>query len=113
MINLVFIKKEDKITGYKCNGHSGYASAGEDIVCSAISTLVQNVEICLSEVMNIKLNVIRNDKNAKFELKFAKNVSLKQISDAQPVLKAFEISSKRIEKEYKKYLKVEVENEII
>ena len=63
--------------------------------------------------MNIKLNVQRSDKNAKFELNFAKNVSQSDIEKAQDVLKALKISSQRIEKEYKKYLKVEVENEII
>ena len=99
--------------GFTCNGHAGYASSGEDIVCAAISSLVQNAEICLSEVMNIKLNVQRNDKNAKFDLTFAKNVSENEIINAQNILKALKISSQRIEKEYKKYLKVEVENEII
>ena len=63
--------------------------------------------------MNIKLNVQRNDKNAKFDLTFAKNVSENEIINAQNILKALKISSQRIEKEYKKYLKVEVENEII
>lgn len=113
MINLVFKEKNNLIIGFTCNGHSGYASAGEDIVCAAISSLVQNVEICLSEVMAIKLNVRRNDKIAKFELNFGKNVSEKEIINAQSILKALKISSQRIEKEYKKYLKVEVENEII
>ena len=113
MINLVFKEKNNLIMGFTCNGHAGYASSGEDIVCAAISSLVQNTEICLSEVMNIKLNVKRNDKNAKFDLTFAKNVSENEILNAQNILKALKISSQRIEKEYKKYLKVEVENEII
>ena len=60
MINLVFKEKNNLIMGFTCNGHAGYASSGEDIVCAAISSLVQNAEICLSEVMNIKLNVQRN-----------------------------------------------------
>lgn len=113
MINLVFKEKGNLIIGFACNGHSGYACEGEDIVCAAVSSLVQNVEICLSEVLNIKLNVQRSDKNAKFELNLAKNVSQSDIEKAQDILKALKISSQRIEKEYKKYLKVEVENEII
>ena len=28
--------------GFNCIGHSGYAEAGEDIVCAAISVLVIN-----------------------------------------------------------------------
>lgn len=113
MINLVFKIKNNSIIGFSCNGHSGYAEAGQDIVCAAVSSLVQNAEICISEVLNIKLNVKRDDKNAKFEIKFSKNVSNEQIEKAQPILKALKLSSQRIEKEYKKYLKVEVENEIV
>lgn len=31
-------------------GHSGYAEAGSDIVCAAVSTLVQTLHKCLSAV---------------------------------------------------------------
>ena len=113
MINLVFKENNGKILGFTCNGHSGYASEGADIVCAAISTLVQNAEICLSEVLNIKLSISRDDKNAKFNLKFAKNVSNEEIEKGQAILQSLKISSQRIEKQFKKYLKVEVENEII
>ena len=37
------VKKEDeKITGFHIEGHSGYASQGEDIICSAVSALAVN-----------------------------------------------------------------------
>ena len=113
MIKLVFKKRNEEIIGFTCNGHSGYASEGSDIVCAAISTLVQNVEICLSEVLKIKLSLERDDKIAKFNLKLAKNVNHEEILKAQPIFKSFQISSQRIEKQYKKYFKVEDENEII
>lgn len=113
MIKLVFKERNGEIIGFTCNGHSGYASEGSDIVCAAISTLVQNVEICLSEVLKIKISLERDDKNAKFNLKLAKNANNEEILMAQPIFQSFKISSKRIEKQYKKYLKVEDENEII
>ena len=113
MINLVFKERNGEIVGFTCNGHSGYADVGADIVCAAISTLVQNAEICLSEVLKIKLSLERDDKNAKFNLKLSKNASNEEIKKAQPVFQSLKISSQRIEKQYKKYLKVEDENEII
>ena len=113
MIKLVFKERNGEIIGFTCNGHSDYASEGADIVCAAISTLVQNVEICLSEVLKIKISLERDDKNAKFNLKLAKNANNEEILRAQPIFQSFKISSKRIEKQYKKYLKVEDENEII
>jgi len=38
MINLTFSTKDHKISGFKCEGHAGYAAAGQDIVCSAVSS---------------------------------------------------------------------------
>ena len=109
----VIYKKNNSIVGFDSKGHAGYAEMGADIVCSAVSSLVQNAEICLSEVMQIKISLNRNDKNAVFCLRIAKSESEENIKKAQPILESIEISLKRIEQEYKKYLKVEVENEIV
>ena len=41
MINITIIKKNQDIITIEAKGHSGYALAGSDIVCSAISVLTQ------------------------------------------------------------------------
>ena len=33
---------EQNIVGFRCQGHAGYAKAGKDIVCAAVSVLVMN-----------------------------------------------------------------------
>ncbi|MCI7129399.1 MAG: ribosomal-processing cysteine protease Prp [Lachnospiraceae bacterium] len=38
----IYRNQEDVFTGFCCEGHAGYADAGEDIVCAGISTLVIN-----------------------------------------------------------------------
>ena len=43
MTHLKFYRdNNDKLTGFECKGHAGYAEAGEDIVCAAISILTIN-----------------------------------------------------------------------
>ncbi len=43
MINvLIFNDKNGCCRGFDCQGHAGYADAGEDIVCSAVSVLTIN-----------------------------------------------------------------------
>ena len=113
MIKVKFIKNENNFVGVDCSGHAGYADMGADIVCAAVSSLVQNVEIALSEVLNINLNVNRNDKNAKLFIKLPKNVSSENLNKSQILFLSLKISLERIENQYKKYLKVEVENEIL
>ncbi len=38
----IYTNQETAFTGFSCEGHAGYADAGEDIVCAGISTLVIN-----------------------------------------------------------------------
>lgn len=38
----IYRNQQKAFTGFCCDGHSGYADAGEDIVCAGISTLVIN-----------------------------------------------------------------------
>ncbi|MCR5721935.1 MAG: ribosomal-processing cysteine protease Prp [Lachnospiraceae bacterium] len=43
MTRIIFYRdSNDKLTGFECKGHAGYAEAGEDIVCAAISILTIN-----------------------------------------------------------------------
>ncbi len=43
MIRVTFFGTEDgPLTGYEVSGHAGYADAGQDIVCSAVSALTLN-----------------------------------------------------------------------
>ena len=39
MTRVEFFDHEGRITGFCCSGHSGYAEAGSDIVCAAVSTI--------------------------------------------------------------------------
>lgn len=45
MTVLRIYRKGKLYTGFECIGHSGYAEAGHDIVCAAIST---GVEFCIN-----------------------------------------------------------------
>ncbi len=44
MTIITFRMEGDRIIGFDSNGHSGYAEAGADIVCAAITSAVRLVE---------------------------------------------------------------------
>ena len=44
MTRCEFFTEDDRITGFSISGHSGYAEAGADIVCAAISAVVTMAE---------------------------------------------------------------------
>lgn len=45
-------------------GHSGYAPTGEDIVCAAVSMLVQNLVCSIQELTSDKIEYEGDDGNA-------------------------------------------------
>jgi hypothetical protein len=63
MIRAEFYEKKGLLTGFKFSGHSGYAEAGEDVACAAVSSAVQLTANLLEELdcspdINVGDNVI-------------------------------------------------------
>ena len=47
MTRCVLFIRDGQVTGFVCAGHAGYAEAGEDIVCAAVSALTES---CLNAI---------------------------------------------------------------
>ena len=59
----------DRITGFSVSGHSGYAEAGSDIVCAAVSAVVTMAEATINDVCGAKAKVrVREQENARITL---------------------------------------------
>ena len=68
MTKCEFFTEEDRITGFSVSGHSGYAEAGADIVCAAISAIVTMAEATINEVCGAKAKVRVREENASIRL---------------------------------------------
>ena len=53
MTTVTFHMEGSRITGFDARGHSGYAGAGADIVCAAITSAVRLVESTFNDVMGL------------------------------------------------------------
>lgn len=112
---IIFKNKKGEYTGFSVSGHSGYASSGKDIVCSAISTLSQSVCVGLENVLNQKPNIKIDESTAYLSCDLQKNLNENQIKEAQILLKTFKTSVELIilgDKNFKKYINLEVKDEI-
>ena len=58
----------DRITGFSVSGHSGYAEAGQDIVCAAISAVVTMAEATINEVCGANAKVRVKEEDARITL---------------------------------------------
>ena len=69
MTRCEFFTEEDRITGFSISGHSGYAEAGQDIVCAAITAIVTMAEATINDVCGAKAKVrVREQENARITL---------------------------------------------
>ena len=58
----------DRITGFSVSGHSGYAEAGSDIVCAAISAVVSMAEATINDVCGANAKVRVKEEDARVTL---------------------------------------------
>lgn len=74
-------KKNNHITQIECDGHTNYGEAGEDIVCAALSSVVQTAALGLMSVVGIDINLERDD--ARGYLKFVIPSTITEIEQIQ------------------------------
>ena len=68
MTRCEFFTEDDRITGFSISGHSGYAEAGQDIVCAAISAIVSMAEATINDVCGAKAKVRVKDADNRITL---------------------------------------------
>lgn len=100
MIRAEFFSQAGRLTGFTVSGHAGYADAGEDIVCAAVSSAVQLTANGITEILRVKARV-----TAKGD-----TVSLKMDSlpseDAEAFLKALCLHLEVLAEDYPKNVKL-------
>ena len=62
MTKIALIRSEGALIGFDAQGHAGYADAGEDIVCAAVSALTQAAVIGMQEVLSLPVRIERDDR---------------------------------------------------
>ena len=68
MTRCEFFTENDRINGFSISGHSGYAEAGSDIVCAAVSAAVAMAEATINDVCGANAKVRVKDEQARSTL---------------------------------------------
>ena len=104
MTRCEFFTEGDRINGFSISGHSGYAEAGSDIVCAAISAVVTMAEATINEVCGAKAKVRVKDEQARITLTLP--VSCDEEESVQAVLAGMMIYLCGLRDEYPDYIEV-------
>ena len=101
MTTVTLFNSEGKLTGFMCKGHSGFARAGKDIVCAAVSVLSTTCANALESVAGVMPEIEVDDGYMKVMLPEGCDNH-----DARVILRTFEQGMRDIEASYPKYIQI-------
>ena len=104
MTKCEFFTEEDRITGFSVSGHSGYAEAGADIVCAAISAIVTMAEATINQVCGAKAKVRVKEADARITLTLP--ASCDEEESVQAVLAGMLLTLCNLRDHYPDYIEV-------
>ena len=104
---VTFHKRSDgALMGYSAIGHSGYAEAGADIVCAAISALTQTMLNGLANVLKAPVMFDQDDDGAFIEAILTPEATENQVQQAQLLLVTLLEGLQAIQREYPRNLRI-------
>lgn len=104
MTKCEFFTEGDRITGFSVSGHSGYAEAGSDIVCAAITAVVTMAEATINDVCGAKAKVRVKDADARITLTLP--ASCDEEESVQAVLAGMLLTLCSLRDDYPDYIEV-------
>lgn len=89
------------LPGFEISGHSGYAEAGSDIVCAAVSSAVGLCECTITDVIGAEATVKVNEKDASVYLRLSSDND-----KARDVISGLMLHLVALGDEYSEYIEV-------
>ena len=106
MTTVTFRSEGSRIVGFEVQGHSGYATEGEDIVCAAITSAVRLVDCAINDVLGLEAAVKVREKDASISLKLPAKLGQTAESTCQTVLTALMVHFVQLSEEYPENISV-------
>ena len=104
MTRCEFFTEDDRIKGFSVSGHSGYAEAGADIVCAAVSAVVTMAEATINDVLGAKAKVRVKEEDARITLTLP--ASCDEEESVQAVLSGMMLTLISLREDYPDYIEV-------
>ena len=104
MTRCEFFTEDERINGFSISGHSGYAEAGSDIVCAAVSAAVAMAECTINDVCGARAKVRVKDESARITLTLP--ASCDEEDTVQAVLAGMMLTLMSLRDDYPDYIEV-------
>ena len=100
MTTVTFHTEGSRISGFSVKGHSGYAPAGEDIVCAAVTSAVRLTECTINDVLGLEAAVKVREKDVSITLKLPARLGQTNESTCQALLTGLMVHLVQLAEEY-------------
>lgn len=100
MTTVTFHRADHRLDSFRAEGHSGYAEAGSDIVCAAVSAAAGLVECTVNEVLGLGAAVKARPKTAGLSLKLPSGLSQANEHTCQNLLAGMMVYLQSVAEEY-------------
>ena len=106
MTTVTFLTEGKRIIGFDAKGHSGYAEAGSDIVCAAITSAIRLVEATVNDVMGLCAAVKVNQRDTTISLRLPGGLAQTAESTCQNLLTGLMVYLTQLHDEYPDHIEV-------
>lgn len=108
MTSVTITKQNDDIVKVVCDGHTNYGVSGEDIVCSALSSIVQTAVLGILMVAGVNLKLERNEERGYLYFEVPIDISAQQKHDCNIILNTMLCGISDLREGYSDFIELEV-----
>ena len=107
MTHVVVVRRNNRIVSVECTGHTGYGEEGEDIVCAALSSIVQTAALGLLQVVGVRLDY-KVGEDGYLKMSLPDDLDGKARHDCDTVLETMLLGVADLNQGYSDFIELEV-----
>ncbi len=108
MTRIVFTKSKGQIVSVECSGHTGCAAKGEDIVCAALSSIVQTAVLGVLGVAKVNADYTTDADKGELSLRIPENITAKQSEAVAIILNTLLLGAADLHEGFSDFIELEV-----
>ncbi len=109
MTEITVYRTADSYQGLRVSGHSGYAKAGEDIVCAGISVLTINLINSLEQLSEDAFSVKEDERQGLIEICMSYEDDEEPSGESQILFDSYLIGIQSLLEDYKDFITLKIE----
>ena len=108
MTDIKIFKNNKNIVCVECSGHTGYAQHGEDIVCAALSSIVQTALMGILMVAGVNAKTKRDDERGYLSIELPKDLSKELQHDVDIITNTMLLGISDLHEGFSDFIELEV-----